>query len=263
MRTLSKAGVNLIKKWEGYHTLLPGGDCRAYLDRLARPHVWTIGYGCTEGIHEGLVWTEEEAELALRKELAGKERWVNRLVTVPISQAHFDALVSFAYNLGEGNLRRSTLLRKLNRKDYDGAEDEFKRWVYAGGKRYRGLVRRRKDEARMFAEGTIALFDDPDEDDPLWWEADEAAMPQIPEVQAKPVTPPVATAAGVAAAGASSAVAMQQQAPDTWSVFTKLGASLASFATGNWLTVSIILCAMLVFWMVPYLVKSWPRKRWL
>ena len=86
----------------------------------------------------------------LRQDVAESERAVNQHVHVPLTQHQFDALVSFVFNLGAGNFRTSTLLKKLNARDYDGAAQEFGRWVQAGGKTLPGLVRRREAESALF-----------------------------------------------------------------------------------------------------------------
>ena len=143
-------GMALLREYEGYHTRQPDGSCLAYLDRLAKPNVWTIGYGLTEGVHEGMRLTAEDAEACLRKELAGHEAAVTRLVTVDLNQHQFDALVSFSYNVGSGALGRSTLLKRLNAGDIEGAAREFHRWNKAGGRVLEGLVRRRAAEAELY-----------------------------------------------------------------------------------------------------------------
>lgn len=147
---ISDAGLELIRGFEGYHDELPDGSCRAYLDKLAKPHIWTIGYGCTEGIAGGMVWTHDEAVAALAREIAKHEAAVTRLITVELNQHEFDALVSFSYNCGAGALEKSTLRRKLNAGDRRGAASEFKRWNKAGGKVWPGLVDRRAREATLF-----------------------------------------------------------------------------------------------------------------
>jgi lysozyme len=155
---INRAGLALIKKWEGYHRRLPDGRCQAYLDRLAakRYHspgyngLWTIGYGCTENVYEGLIWTEKQAEQALRKELAKHERYMTDMIKVPVNSNQFSAMVSLCYNIGPGDIRRSTILRRLNAGDYEGTARAFAMYRMAGGKVYRGLVRRRADEARLF-----------------------------------------------------------------------------------------------------------------
>jgi lysozyme len=144
---LSDSGLRLIKGFEGYHRRLPNGDCIAY---KCPAGVWTLGYGCTEGIREGMVWTQEQAENALRHEIAKFEAAVMRLVTVPINQNQYDALVSFAYNCGEGALARSTLLKRLNAGDYEGAARCFAQWNKGGGRVLPGLVTRRAREASLF-----------------------------------------------------------------------------------------------------------------
>jgi lysozyme len=144
---LSKACINLVKSYEGYHKKLPNGDCTTY---YCPANVLTIGYGCTEGIMEGDVWTHAQAIEALRRELEKHETAVNRLVTAEISQNAFDALVSFSYNCGYGALSKSGLLKKTNKGDFAGAAAEFHKWNKGGGKVLPGLVRRRAQEAELF-----------------------------------------------------------------------------------------------------------------
>jgi len=144
---ISTAGLDLIKDFEGYHRKLPNGDCVAY---RCPANVLTIGWGCTEGVREGMVWTVAQAEEALRREVAKFEAAVTRLVTVEINQNQFDALVSFAYNCGEGALASSTLLRRLNAGNFDGAADAFAMWTKGGGRVLPGLVTRRAREAALF-----------------------------------------------------------------------------------------------------------------
>ncbi len=138
---ISQSGVELIKKFEGY-------SAKRYADVAGKS---TIGYGHL--IREGENYTEitkDDAEALLRMDINYAERAVQRNVSVPLTQGQYDALVSFTYNLGEGNLRSSTLLKKLNAGDYDSAASEFLRWVYAGGKKIKGLENRRKKEAELF-----------------------------------------------------------------------------------------------------------------
>lgn len=152
---LGKAGEDLIKGFESYLTPLPDGRCKAYLCPAGIP---TIGWGCTKGVKLGMVWTREQADEGFRKEIAECERDVLRLVSVNLNQNQFDALVSFQYNCGK--LGGSTLLKKLNRGDYKGAQAEFMRWVWANDPKtkekvqLRGLARRRAAEAEMFARRT-------------------------------------------------------------------------------------------------------------
>lgn len=97
--------------------------------------------------------TVERAYVIMNARLASEfVPGVTRYVQVPINQNQFDALVSFAYNLGVGQLRNSTLLRKLNMKNYAGAAQEFDKWIYADGKVLPGLVKRRKLERSLFEQ---------------------------------------------------------------------------------------------------------------
>lgn len=148
---ISEDGLNLIKEFEGYLRPTKDGGCIAY---KCPAGVWTLGWGCTKGIKPGMTWTRQEATEALRRELAECESAVTRLVTVPINQHQFDALVSFAYNCGIGALGKSTILRKLNKGDIEGSAAAFMQWDKAtvNGRRValRGLTRRRAAERAMF-----------------------------------------------------------------------------------------------------------------
>ncbi len=145
MKTSNK-GKAIIKQYEGFRA-------KPYLCPAGVP---TIGYGATY-YNDGRKVTlrdaaisEADADKLLDKMLGKYEDAVNRYVQVPITQNQFDALVSFCYNLGQEALRKSTLLKKLNNKDYNGAADAFLNWVYAGGKKLQGLVNRRTDERKLF-----------------------------------------------------------------------------------------------------------------
>lgn len=142
MRT-SQRGVDLIKRHEGLRLT-------AYPDPATGGEPWTIGYGTTAGVRPGMTISSARAEEMLQADLPRFEAAVSRLVTVPLDQHQFDALVSFTYNLGEGNLRSSTLLKKLNAGDYAAAAAQFERWVTAAGKPLPGLVKRRAAERAMF-----------------------------------------------------------------------------------------------------------------
>lgn len=148
---ISDKGLDLIKEFEGYLRPLKDGGCIAY---KCPAGVWTLGWGCTKGIKPGMTWTREQATQALRKELAECEAAATRMVTVPINQNQFDALVSFSYNCGIGALQKSTILRKLNKGDIEGAAAAFMMWDRAtvNGRRVplRGLTRRRAAERALF-----------------------------------------------------------------------------------------------------------------
>ncbi|OHX13336.1 lysozyme [Chromobacterium sphagni] len=145
----SNNGINLIKQFEGIRLT-------AYQDSVG---VWTIGYGHTGAdVRSGLTISQNQAEQLLRTDLGRFETGVGQLVTVPLNQNQFDALVSFSYNLGLGNLKSSTLLRLLNNKDYNGAAGQFPLWDKAGGQVLAGLHKRRLAEQALFetAPATVA-----------------------------------------------------------------------------------------------------------
>jgi lysozyme len=149
---ISQRGIDFIKEAEGLR--LKTYRCSA--------NVLTIGYGSTTHNHkitEGMKITKDEAERMLKFDLKVFENAVNAAVEVPLTQSQYDALVSFTYNVGIGALEKSTLLKKLNKKDYDGAATEFAKWNKAGGKVVKGLVTRRAKEASLFVDDS--------------WEADE------------------------------------------------------------------------------------------
>lgn len=112
--------------------------------------IWTIGYGHTHQVHAGMICTLAQAQQWLAEDVQGSEYAVNRMVTVPVNQNQFDALVDFVFNLGSGALGGSTLFRKLNQGDYTGAAAEFPKWNHAGGRIVNGLTRRRNAEQAFF-----------------------------------------------------------------------------------------------------------------
>lgn len=147
-KEMSEQGVNLIKSFEGFSSV-------PYNDGVG---VMTIGYGHAlrkNDKHLKKV-TEEQAVEILKEDVSIAVKHVNNLVKVDITQNQFDALVSFAFNVGVGNLKSSTLLKKLNQGDYIGAADEFLRWnkgrVNGVMKEMKGLTRRRVAERALFLE---------------------------------------------------------------------------------------------------------------
>ncbi|MDE2019685.1 MAG: lysozyme [Patescibacteria group bacterium] len=142
MRT-SPNGIQFIKDREGFSP-------QAYWDVSQ----YSIGYGHKihggDGLTPRSVITENQATQLLYTDLAQVENVIKKLVTVALSQGQFDALSDFVYNLGAGNFQSSTLLQKLNAGDYAGAAEEFKRWIYAGGKPSVNLISRRTAEANIF-----------------------------------------------------------------------------------------------------------------
>lgn len=151
---LGQAGFNLIKEFEGLY--LTAYKCPA--------GVWTIGFGTTgkvdgKAIGKGMKITKEKAEQLLKKDVEQFEQSVDNLVKVPINQNQFDALVSFTYNVGSGALKGSTLLKKLNQENYQGAANEFLKWNKAGGKILTGLRRRREAERKLFLKPTVGKIE--------------------------------------------------------------------------------------------------------
>lgn len=137
---ISQEGLALIKKFEGCK--LESYKCAA--------GVWTIGYGSTKGIKEGMSITQEKAEELLLEDVSVFEDNVLDSVTMPLSQHQFDALVSWTFNLGGANLKASTMLKKLNAGEYEEVPSQMKRWNKAGGKVLQGLIRRREAESLLF-----------------------------------------------------------------------------------------------------------------
>ena len=136
----SENGIELIKSFEGRRLV-------AYQDSVG---VWTIGYGHTKTAHEDKLIIKSTADRLLAEDLAEFEKYVDTYVTVALTQNQFDALVSWTFNLGPGNLKESTMLKKLNQGLYAEVPDEMRRWNKAGGKVLEGLIRRREAEAKLF-----------------------------------------------------------------------------------------------------------------
>jgi len=154
-RKINETGIALVKQWEGLRT-------SAYQDAKG---VWTIGYGHTNAagkpyVHKGMKISPEEADAILIRDLRIYERAVEKAVTVPLSDNQFAALVSFTYNVGEENLRKSTLLKKLNAQDYDCVPTELIKWTRAGKKHLRGLKNRRVAEAGLWVKGEFVASRD-------------------------------------------------------------------------------------------------------
>lgn len=149
-RKLTDRGAKLIQHFEG---------CLKRDGEMFKPYhcpanVLTIGWGHTN--HHGrhfdasTRWTARECHEAFLDDMAGFEKAVRRLVKVPLTDHQYDALVSFCYNCGEGNLAKSTLLKRVNAGDHSGAAAEFHRWNKGGGKVLPGLTRRRASESLLY-----------------------------------------------------------------------------------------------------------------
>ena len=144
-KSMKTKDLNIIKEFEGLRL-------EAYDDGVG---VMTIGYGTTRypdgtRVKRGDKITLEQAEEYLRHDLRQFEVDVNNLVKVPLTQNQFDALTSIVYNIGSGAFSKSTLLKKLNERDYKGAADQFLVWNKAGGRTLQGLVNRRTRERQLF-----------------------------------------------------------------------------------------------------------------
>ena len=143
---MTDEGLDLIKLYEGYSSS----------PYLCPAQHWTIGYGAIWGMDDTRVKedhpdiNEDQAAYLLRRDVKKSEMAVLRHIRVPLEDGQFNALCSFVFNLGSGALQSSTLRRKINRGDYIGAANEFPRWVFAGGRKLKGLIRRREHERLMF-----------------------------------------------------------------------------------------------------------------
>lgn len=142
----SQKCIDLIKQFEGFSS-------KPY---LCPAQVWTIGYGSTR-YEDGRYVTakdphidEAKAIAIMKVTLKEYESAVNRYVKVKLNQNQFDALVSFAYNLGNKALLNSTLLKRINENNFLAANNEFRKWVFANGIKLQGLVRRREAERILF-----------------------------------------------------------------------------------------------------------------
>ena len=143
--SVSNKGVDLICEFEGKRLV-------AYDDGVG---VWTIGFGTIKypdgtRVKKGDTCTLDQAKEYMRHDLIEFEHTVNNSVKVSLNQNQFDALVSLSYNIGSSAFKSSTLVKKLNTGDYQGAADQFNVWINAGGKRMQGLVNRRDKEKLLF-----------------------------------------------------------------------------------------------------------------
>ncbi|OTA17324.1 lysozyme [Xenorhabdus vietnamensis] len=140
---ISEIGINKLKSYESLRL-------KAYPDPATGAEPWTIGYGHTRGVKSGQVITAQQADAFLHQDLVPIYGAIQRLVKVPLTQGRFDALCSFIFNLGIGNFTHSTLLKKLNAGDYQGAAEEFLKWDRADGHALAGLRMRRESEQQTF-----------------------------------------------------------------------------------------------------------------
>ena len=145
---ISQAGIDLIKRFEG---------CRLK-PYLCPAKKWTVGYGhvlgngVTLAEADNRIFTQGEADVLLRTDLARFERGVQRLCAVPLTQSQFDALTCWTYNLGMGSLQRSTMRQKILRQDGEAASKELLKYDKVNGQAVKGLTRRRQAEYRLFTQ---------------------------------------------------------------------------------------------------------------
>ena len=168
MRKVNKAGIDLIKSFEGL-------SLKPYPDPGSGAEPYTIGYGSTTYEDGDKVTlddenlTEVEALALLEFGVAKKATSVEKLITIPVNDNEFAAIVSFAYNCGIGNLSSSTLLKLLNAgADKDSVADQLLHWNKAAGKIMGGLTRRRQAERSLFlqpTEDSESLPSSPSEED--------------------------------------------------------------------------------------------------
>lgn len=139
----SPQAVALIREFEGFSP-------RSYPDPGSGGHPWTIGYGHTgPEVRPGMTISISQGEAFLLADIEEAAKEVRRLTKgSKTSQHQFDALTSFQFNTGK--LHQSTLLKRHRAGDHDAASREFHRWVYASGRKLRGLIRRRAAEAALY-----------------------------------------------------------------------------------------------------------------
>lgn len=144
-RQYSRLGLALTEMFEG---------CKlaAYRDQGG---VWTIGYGHTRAVTQGMTCTQAQAEQWLMFDVSDAVAAVNRLVTEAVTEHEFDAMVDFCFNVGQGNFGSSTLLRKVNAGDTAGAAAEFANWNLVAGKVNPGVARRRASESAEFLQADV------------------------------------------------------------------------------------------------------------
>ncbi len=193
---ISDDGIKLVQKFEGLHRVQPDGMVHAYRCPAGK---WTCGWGATKGVRSGTKWTKEYCEMRLIEDLAEHGKAVKKYVQVPLTQGQFDALTSFVFNLGEGNFRSSTLLKKLKKGLYDDVPEQIMRWNKArvDGKLtpLKGLTRRRAAEAAIFSRDAAMPSDEGGPD-----------MVQKPTAEAPKSLAKSKTMAGVGIAGTATAM---------------------------------------------------------
>lgn len=256
---ISDKGLDLIKAQEGYHTKQKDGSCKAY---LCPAGVWTCGWGCTEGVTALTHWTKDEAEAALRGEMTKHEANVHRLITVPLNQGQFDALVSLCYNIGAGALGKSTLLKHLNAGDYARAASHFADFKYArvqgdtarlykvkDGTRVAlaGLVTRRANEMNLFLEAAPV--------EPMPQALAKPSAKMTPAEAVAKVGAPATVAVGTAANVAPSPPDLTQF--DVWKKAAAHAQELVTWGVSNW---KWSLAAAGVYVLIGHVLPWWAKR---
>lgn len=245
---LSSEGKRLIYSFEGLHKKTNDGRYAAYLCPAGVP---TIYAGLTEGVKIGMVITQEEGEELFAKEIAKFEDGVSRLVTSEINQNQFDALVSFAYNVGLGGFQTSSVLKHVNAGNWDKVPAAFALWNKGGGKVLPGLVSRRQREGALFMKPVEAPV--------------EPAMPHQVAQSWPAWVLWLRNLFGVGAAGGGAAIATSDvgelpSAPDlswwlNWKGFGHTAADLALWAAANPMKTAFA-AAVLAVLMFPKLIPA-------
>lgn len=236
---ISSTGLNLIKEFEGFRA-------EAYKPIPSDP--WTIGYGTTRGVKPGDVMTRAEAERRLRQELVEYERAVERATGGKATQPQFDALVSFAYNVGVKGMAGSTVIKRHNAGDHQAAARAFGLWNKAGGKVWPGLTRRRAAEAALYLTPEIVSTPLP-VDEELREAAAAADMPRSVEPE-RSLAESQINRAGVIAGGTAAVATVAETARTVADVKT------SADMLGEWL-VPILLVAVVA--LCGYIV--WQRYK--
>lgn len=226
MRTSSQ-GISLIKEFEGFRE-------HAYRDPVG---IWTIGYGFTRSVQAGDRMTREQADRRLRDELGQYERAVEQATGGDVTQPQFDALVSFAWNVGAKGMAGSSVIKAHNRGDHQAAARAFALWNKAGGKVWPGLTRRRAAEAAMYLSG------------------EPVEMPQAVEPESHMTASPI-NRAGVVAGGTAAVATVAETARTVADVKYSV-TSLGDWLIPILLLVIVGLCGYLVWQRVRQRREGW------
>lgn len=228
----SESGKSLIKEFEGFRS-------EAYLDPVGIP---TIGFGFVEGVRLGDVMSPAEADVRLEAELLRFERAVSEATGGNANQNEFDAMVSFAFNVGVAGLKRSTVVKAHNRGDKASAARAFSLWNKAGGKVMAGLTRRRAAEAALYLKPVAPVRSDP---------ADPLPMPQRVDGESTLLKSPIIGGSAVTA-GASTLGLVAESARSARDIKESLGEALP------WILVAILLASVFVmYWRNKQRKQGW------